>query len=56
MTRLFGLTERELGDVKEVLRVVYGEGAEAEEEIKEEEAAEGTDEETPRGGGRWTVS
>ncbi|RZN43497.1 MAG: hypothetical protein EFT35_01175 [Methanophagales archaeon ANME-1-THS] len=37
---LFGLTEAELEDVKDALRVVYGEGAEAEEEIKEEEVEE----------------
>lgn len=44
---LFGLTEEELGEVKEALRVVYGEGAEAEGEV-EEEAAGVTDKETPK--------
>jgi len=46
VAELFGLTEAELEDVREALRVVYGEGAEVEEEV-EEVAAEGTKKETP---------
>jgi hypothetical protein len=46
---LFGLTEEELEDVKEALRRVYGEGAEA-GEGSEEEAAEVNHEEMPMRG------
>ena len=37
VARLFGLSEKEVGEVKEALRVVYGEGevVEAEEEVEE---------------------
>jgi SAM-dependent methyltransferase len=45
VARLFGLNEDEVGDVKEVLRVVYGEGEVVEgeevEELKREERARG---------------
>ncbi|MHC1611104.1 MAG: hypothetical protein ACXQTW_05860 [Candidatus Methanospirareceae archaeon] len=40
MARIFGLSEEEVGEVKEALRVVYGEGVEGEEEEVEEKAAE----------------
>ena len=50
VARLFGLNEKEVGEEKEALRVVYGEGevVEGEEEIKEK-AAEVKHEEGPRG-------
>ena len=50
VANLFGLNEDEVEEVKEALRVVYGEGevVEGEEEIKEK-AAEVKHEEGPRG-------
>jgi hypothetical protein len=36
VARLFGLSEKEVGEVKEALRVVYGEGEEVEEEAGKE--------------------
>ena len=36
VANLFGLSEKEVGEVKEALRVVYGEGEEVEEEAGKE--------------------
>lgn len=48
VARLFGLSEKEVGEVKEALRVVYGKVVEGEEEV-EEKVAEVKREEASRG-------